>query len=217
MKDSMRDKGVPERPMAEATSDYFIREIEARLDRRIEALEAQRDRMRWMARLAGGGFVVALLALGVVLQAAFGDGGAVTARSVVAEEFVLQDANGSRRGRLAADEDGRVQFSLSDRDGRGRIRLTVLADGSPGVTISDADARPRAVLGYLPDGTTNLVFADAQGMSRAVLGVEPDGSTHALFSDRAGRIRTLVGVGADGVPSVSVLDGDQSSGSPDAR
>lgn len=209
MTDSMRGGDAPEASMEETTSDYLIKEIEARLDRRIEVLESERDRMRWMARITGGGFVVAVLTLAIVLQMAFGGKDAFAARSLVTEEFVLQDADGFRRGRLAADEDGRVQFSLSDRDGRGRIRLTVLADGSPGVTISDADARPRAVLGYLPDGTTNLVFADAQGMSRAVLGVEPDGSTHALFSDRDGRIRTLVGVDADGVPSVSVLEGEQ--------
>lgn len=209
MKDSMRQTDGPEGLMAEPTSDYRIREIEARMDRRIEALESQRSRMRWMTRIMGVGFVITLVTLAVVLQLAWGDEGALTARSLVTQEVVLQDVGGFTRGRLAVDADGRVQFSLADRDGRGRIRLTVLADGSPGVTISDADARPRAVLGYLPDGTTNLVFADAQGMSRAVLGVEPDGSTHALFSDRAGRIRTLVGVGADGVPSVSVLEGDQ--------
>jgi hypothetical protein len=217
MKDSTQDKGAPGASVAESTSDYQIREVEARLDRRLEVLESQRERLRWMARLMGAGFVATLITLAIVVRTVFGSGGDLAARSLLTEEVVLRDGHGVTRGRLAADSDGRVQFSLSDRDGRGRIRLTVLADGSPGVTITDADARPRAVLGYLPDGTTNLVFADAQGTSRAVVGVEPDGSTHALFSDRAGRIRTLVGVGADGAPSVSVLEGDQggvSSGAP---
>lgn len=206
MKDSTRNKGVPGASTAEPTSDYQIREIEARLDRRLDILEAQRDRVRWLARLMGASFVAVLITLILVLVTVFRDDGTVTAQTLLTEEIVLQDGGGVTRGRLAADPDGRVQFTLSDRDGRGRIRLTVLADGSPGVTITDADARPRAVLGYLPDGTTSLVFADAQGTSRAVVGVEPDGSTHALFSDRGGRIRTLVGVGADGVPSVSVSE-----------
>lgn len=216
MKDSMRNMGVPETSTAESTSDYRIREVEARLDRRLEVLEAQRDRVRWMARLTGAGFVAVLITLAIVLLTAFGGDGTLTTQSLFAEEVVLQDGGGVTRGRLAADSDGRVQFTLSDREGRGRIRLTVLADGSPGLTITDSDARPRAVLGYLPDGTTSLVFADAQGTSRAVVGVEPDGSTHALFSDRAGTIRTLVGVGADGVPSVSVSEGGQGRLSPDA-
>jgi hypothetical protein len=211
----MRDNDVLGGSTAEAepTSDYRIREVEARLDRRLVALESQRDRLRWMARLMGAAFVGALIALAMALRTGNADGTLAT-RSLLTEEVVLRDADGITRGRLGPDPDGRAQFSLSDRDGRGRIRLTVLADGSPGVTISDADARPRAVLGYLPDGTTSLVLADAHGTSRAVVGLEPDGSTHALFSDRAGRIRTLVGVGADGVPSVSVLEGGQGEALP---
>ena len=205
----MRDIAVAGGSTPESTSDYRIREVEARVDRRLEALESQHGRMRWLARLMGAGFVATLITLAIVLRGVSGGDGALAAGSLLTEEVVLRDVDGITRGRLGTDSDGRVQFSLSDRDGRGRIRLTVLADGSPGVTISDADARPRAVLGYLPDGTTSLVFADAQGTSRAVVGLEPDGSTHALFSDRAGRIRTLVGVGADGVPSVSVLEGEQ--------
>ncbi|HSJ13927.1 MAG TPA: hypothetical protein VK939_05900 [Longimicrobiales bacterium] len=206
MNDSTQDELVSGTATAESTPDYQIREIEARADRRLDALESAHDRARWMARLMAIGFVATLLTLAIVLITVFGGGGSLSAASLFTEEVVLRDVDGTTRGRLGTDSDGRVQFSLSDRAGRGRIRLTVLADGSPGVTISDADARPRAVLGYLPDGTTSLVLADAQGTSRAVIGLEPDGATHALFSDRAGRIRALVGVGSDGVPSVSVME-----------
>lgn len=211
----MRDNDVPggSPDGAESTSDYRIREVEARLDRRLAALESQRDRLRWMARLMGAAFVGTVIVLAIALRTANGDE-VLSTRSLSTEEVVLRDVGGVTRARLGTDPDGRAQFSLSDREGRGRIRLTVLADGSPGVTISDADARPRAVLGYLPDGTTSLVLADAQGTSRAVVGLEPDGSTHALFSDRTGRILTLVGVGADGVPSMSVLEGERGGISP---
>lgn len=192
-------------------SDYRIREVEARLDRRLAAVEAERDRTRWAARVLGLALVAALVGLAVVLRSMAPAEG-LTVTSLSAEEIVLRDADGVTRGLLATDADGRAQLSLSDRDGRERIRLTVLADGSPGVTISDSDARPRAVLGYLPDGTTNLVFADAQGVSRAVFGLDPDGSTQALFSDRDGTIRTVVGVGADGAPTVSVFEGEGEGG-----
>jgi hypothetical protein len=217
MKDSTRHKDVfgASTDGEDSTSDYRIREVEARLDRRLKALESQRDRLRWMAVLMGAGFVGTLIALTVVLWTVFGDDGTLAAVSLFTQEVVLRDGDGVTRGRLGTDSDGRAQFSLSDRDGRGRIRLTVLEDGSPGVTISDADDRPRAVLGYLPDGTTSLVFADAQGISRAVVGLEPNGSTHALFADRAGMIRTLVGVGADGEPSVSIFQEEEGAVSPD--
>lgn len=208
MNDSTRDTGFGGTSTAEAapSSDYRIRETEARLDRRLAQLEAERGRARWMTRLSGAGLVLTLAALAAVFSMVSPDEGSWSVDSVSTREVVLRDADGVARGLLATDADGRAQLSLSDRDGRERIRLTVLADGSPGVTISDGDDHPRAVLGYLPDGTTNLVFADEQGVSRAVFGLESDGSTQALFADRSGAIRTLVGVGADGVPSVSTFE-----------
>lgn len=190
-------------------TEYRIREVEARLDRRLVSLEAQRARAAWTARLTGAGLVLTLGVLAFVVGTVVPKDDAWAVGSLSAEEIVLRDAEGVERGRLATDDDGRAQLSLSDPDGRERIRLTVLGDGSPGVTISDPDARPRAILAYLPDGTTNLVFADAQGVSRAVFGVEPDGSSQALFSDRSGEIRTLVGVEADGEPAVSVFESGQ--------
>lgn len=209
MMDSRRDKGGPGESVdgGESSFDYRIREVEARLARRLDAVESQRLKLKWMTRLMGAGLAVTLIALVFILATASGDHESLTAGTLFAEEVVIQDADRVTRGRMGMDDEGRVQFSLSDRDGRARIRLTVLGDGSPGVTIADADARPRAVLGYLPDGTTSLVFADAEGISRAVVGLGPDGSTHALFADRSGVIRTLVGVGADGVPSMSLVQG----------
>lgn len=189
------------------TSDYRVREVEARLDRRLATLESRKDRSAWTGRLMGFGLTAGLVALGVLFGKIVPSDGNWSMASLSTQAIVLTDADGVERGRMSTDDDGRTQLTLSDQEGRERIRLTVLADGSPGVTISDPDARPRAVLGYLPDGTTNLVFADAQGTSRAVLGLEPDGSTQALFADPSGTIRTLVGVGADGEPAVSVFDG----------
>lgn len=169
----------------EADADYRVREAEARMDRRLEALEAQHSRTRGLALLTGAGFVVTLVSLFVVSSRSLTDDGMLATESLATREVVLRDADGVERGRLSTDDDGRAMLSLSDRDGRQRIRLTVLADGSPGVTINDTDARPRAVLGYLPDGTTNLVFTDPSG-----------------------EIRTLVGVGPDGEPSMSTFDRD---------
>lgn len=208
MNTSTRDRGGAGGLLAEreGESDYRLREVEARLDRRIATIESQRAAAQWMARLMGVGLAATLVALGIVLWKVAPYDTAWTVDSLSAEEVVLRDADGVERGRLATDDDGRAQLSLSDRDGRERIRLTVLADGSPGVTISDGDDRPRAVLGYLSDGTTNLVLADEQGVSRAVFGLDPDGSTQALFTDRVGTIRTLVGVGADGEASVSTYE-----------
>lgn len=193
MSDTMRE--VPAGAAAETGSeaDYRAREVEARLDRRLAAMEARYARMRWAAVAAGAGLVVSLTALAVAAGSGLPDDGALSLSGLSAQEVTLRDSDGVERGRLATDPGGRAMLSLSDRDGRERIRLTVLADGSPGVTINDPDARPRAVLGYLPDGTTNLVF-----------------------TDRYGEIRTLVGVGPDGEPSVSVFN-EESGGSDESE
>jgi hypothetical protein len=208
MKDSFLDRteAGASADGSDPMADYRVREVEARLGRRLSALESQRDRLSWMMRLTGAGLAGTLILLAVVLTGAGRSIPGGAGGTLVTGELVLRDGEGITRGRLGTSADGSTRFALADGDGRERIRLTVLADGSPGVTISDADARPRIVLGYLPDGTTSLVFADAQGFSRAVVGLEPDGSTHALFSDRSGRIRTLVGVDAEGLPAMSMFD-----------
>jgi len=187
-------------------SEYRLREMEARMARRLDALESQRTRLRWTTRLVALALSLNLGAMAWVFRVAVPRDGAWTVETLSAHEVVLRDREGVERGELSTDVDGQTHFSLSDHDGRERIRLSILADGSPGFTISDADARPRAVLGYLPDGTANLVFADAYGISRAVVGVDPDGSSKMLFSDGSGSIRALVGVGSDGEPSVSTFE-----------
>ena len=208
MSDWTRETRITEAPTeGSAGSDYRLREIEARLDRRVSALEAQHVRSGWASRLISLGVIAMLATVALVLWTLAPDEGSWVVDSVSAQEIVLRDADGIVRGLLGTDATGRARLSLTDQDGRERIRLTVLGDGSPGITISDPEARPRAVLGYLPDGTTNLVFADAEGVSRAVLGLDADGSTQALFADRSGAIRALVGVGPEGAPSVSTFEG----------
>jgi hypothetical protein len=207
MNHTVRDGEHGSKSEAGSASDYRIRELEARLDRRVSAIEAWRMGSSWGRKLLSIGLVIALVAQGVVIAALVRRDSAWTVDSLSAEEIVLRDAEGFARGSLTTS-DGRAELALSDRDGQARIRLTVLADGSPGVTINDAQERPRVVLGALADGTTNLVVADAQGTSRAVFGVEPNGSAQVLFADPSGAIRTLVGVDADGEPSVATYEAD---------
>lgn len=187
-------------------ADYRLRELEARLERRIAAVESQHARGRLMTLAAGAGLVLSVAALALVGTTVLPDDRALEVGSLSTEAVVLRDADGVTRGELGMDGEGRSRLTLSDEDGQERIGLTVLADGSPGVTVNGPDGQPRAVLAYLPDGTTNLVLADAQGVSRAVFGIEPDGSARALFSDRTGAVRTLVGVDPSGVPNVSVVE-----------
>lgn len=196
------------------TVDYRVRELEARLDRRVGELEREANRARWAMRVAVAATLLASAAVFWVVRSDARLSESWSVATLSTNELILRDREGFARGRLGTDDEGRAELALADRDGRERIRLTVLPDGSPGVTISDAESRPRAVLGYLPDGSTNLVLADAWGVSRAVFGLEADGAAQVLFTDPDGAVRTLVGVGADGASSVSTYEArnDESAG-----
>ncbi|NIP83023.1 MAG: hypothetical protein GWM90_28855, partial [Gemmatimonadetes bacterium] len=54
-------------------------------------LESQRDRLQWMARLTGAGFVATLVTLVIVLLTVFGGNEALAAKSLQTEEVVLRD------------------------------------------------------------------------------------------------------------------------------
>lgn len=200
------NRRAPERGAMEPDIQYRIRELEARLERRLAAVEEERGRSRLLAVASTVGLVLTIATLVFVAVTVLPEDREIVAGSISTGEIQFHDDAGVVRGQLGMDADGRSRLTLADEDGQERIGLTVLPDGSPGVTVNGPDGRPRAVLAYLPDGTTNLVLADAQGVSRAVFGVEPDGSARALFSDRTGAIRTLVGVDPEGEPSVSVVE-----------
>ncbi|MEJ2539169.1 MAG: hypothetical protein P8188_04255 [Gemmatimonadota bacterium] len=190
MNDFTRDRDRLQGSHTPSESEYTVKELEARLDRRLTVLESKRSSGGGF--MASGALLMAAVALALGVWMVLPRDGAQEVESLTAQEVTLVDADGVRRGHLATDADGRAVLSLSDRDGRERLRLTVLGDGSPGVTIHDPESRPRAVLGYLPDGTTNLVF-----------------------TDRAGEIRTLVGVGSDGQPSMSMFNDEEDSRGPE--
>lgn len=200
------NRSGPDRGAMETDVQYRIRELEARLERRLAAVEAERSRSRVLTLASSAGLLLTLATLAFVAVTVLPEDRELVVGSLSTGEIQLHDDAGVMRGQLGMDADGRSRLILADEDGQERIGLTVLPDGSPGVTVNGPDGRPRAVLAYLPDGTTNLVLADAQGVSRAVFGVEPDGSARALFSDRTGAVRTLVGVDPEGEPSVSVVE-----------
>ncbi len=186
MNEDRRENGTGPGALGALSDAYQIRELEARLARRLTALEGKVARARGAAWAAGIGFITALTALGLTLKDGVLAGDTETVRYLVTEGITLVDAEGVERGRLDTDPAGQAALSLSDRDGRERVRMTVLGDGSPGLTMHDPESQPRAVLGYLPDGTTNLVFTDRGGAIRTLMGVGPDGSpSMTVFEDAA--------------------------------
>ena len=81
--------------------DYQLREVEARLDRRLATMEARHARTRGVAMVAGAAFIVTLVSLVVVVGKAVTDDGARTLQSLTAQEIMLRDDDGIERGRLS--------------------------------------------------------------------------------------------------------------------
>jgi hypothetical protein len=192
-------------PGDDRPTEDLVREIEAVLGRRVDALERENARLRARSHLLSLGVVAALaLAAGVAALTRVERTG--TADTVQARQFVLRDAGGNARAVLANTAEGGARLTLLDHSGQDRLRMTLLADGSPGLSFADAAGRSRAVLGFLPDETANLVFADRTGRTRAVFGLMPDESSTLVFADRNGETRVGIGVDPYGDAGLTVFE-----------
>ena len=74
-----------------AESDYRMREMEARLERRLVAVEARGARSRWAAGVASAALLAALGALAVVLWTGVSDDGTRTLQSLSTQELLLAE------------------------------------------------------------------------------------------------------------------------------
>jgi hypothetical protein len=183
----------------------IVRELEAVLGRRIDALERENEKLKRNGTLAMGLGALMLLITSVMLISLRLSMGGV-AEVIEAKRFVLRDGEGHVRAIIGVNQDNSSRIVLQDRDGRERLRLSLLADGSPGVSFTDREGKSRAVLGLLPDETSTLVFADRWGKTRAVLGLSSDESSTLVFADRNGETRIGVGVGSDGSSGVTLFE-----------
>ncbi len=117
---------------------------------RLEKVERQNRRLR-----GAGIAVVAVAAAGLLM------GQAVPRAPIVeAEGFVLTDARGIVRAKLAMDK-GRPMVALTDEYGMPRIGLIVDKDG-PMVALGDENGMPRVELSVGKEGP-RLFLADANG------------------------------------------------------
>lgn len=189
----------------EATPQVIVRELEAVLGRRVDALERENQRLKRYGTLVTA-IVGGMLLLNAAMLGAMRAQQGRVADAVEARRFVLRDGDGHVRGVLGVGSDGAARMVLQDRDGRERLRMALLADGSPGMSFTDREGRSRAVLGLLADETATLVFADRWGKTRAVLGLSPDESSTLVFADRSGETRVGLGVEADGNAGLTVFE-----------
>ncbi len=190
-------------------SDVFfpdaLREVEAVLTRRIDALERENAALRGRHRMVMWA-LAGLLVITVLLTVFTMPQTARVEESLQANQFVLRDGTGLVRGIWEMDAQGGPRLLMRDGDGRDRVRVSLLSDGSPGVALNDREGRPRTVLGVLPDGTSNLVFADALGTTRAVFGHSSSDVTSLVLADRQGYYRAVLVVDEQGEGALTLFE-----------
>ncbi len=96
-------------------------------------LIVETNRLKRSDRTAKGLAVVALGILGVLVSAGGSKSGAV----LEAEQFVMKDAEGHERAKLALGDDGSPRLLFRDAQGRIRIQISVGPTGTPGFRLFD--------------------------------------------------------------------------------
>jgi hypothetical protein len=135
------------------------------LSERVDRLERQNRRLRWLLL----GLPVVALLVGAQAQQAVWKG-----KTVVAEEFILNDPNGKTRASLRVEKDG-PRLMLTDKDGRVRVSLAGDSEGDhqkdgPHLWLMDKDGRVRVNLAADNDGNgPGLHLANATGKLLATL------------------------------------------------
>jgi hypothetical protein len=162
--------------------------------RRIERLEGQARRRRWLGTLG-----VLLVAAGWFLvpspeNAVHADANRKH-RVVEAEKFVLRDAAGRRRAELALDEE-RPLLALFDAEDRVRCRLLVDAAGA-GLAFYDEQERTRIALGQVKEEGAQLALFDGAEQANIGLKLNQDGAA-LLLTDEQGKPRASLTVNEQG-------------------
>jgi hypothetical protein len=126
-----------------------MNELRDSLEQRVERLERQNRRFRWFLLT----LPVLALVLGAEVQKAVWKG-----KTVVAEEFILADADGKTRALLNLQKDG-PHFFLLDNDGKVRVNLAADSEGNcPALFLINAEGKSLATLRRLQDGSPVLAL-----------------------------------------------------------
>jgi len=145
------------------------------IDERIEKMERQLVRVRWVNRGLIACIVLSLLVGLPFLMAGSG------VKEIRANRFILEDENGKTRAELSLKKDGPVLLLLDEND-KSRAELSLKKDG-PNLSLSDENGKPRAGLTVDKDGRPGLLLLDDNGKCLAILSVAMDGPWLALFEE----------------------------------
>lgn len=157
--------------------------MDASIQERLERLEMENRRAKWLAALSAAAVVISLASsmLGRVHAQA-----QASPHTVEAQEFVLKDASGRERADLGVGNDGTTAFVLENSQGKDRLALYVGGNGRTGLGFKDDQGMLRLYLAADTDGTPRLSLGDAQGTPRAELSLRQNGTPRLVLADPLG-------------------------------
>ncbi|MGE3817891.1 MAG: hypothetical protein AB7I30_00500 [Isosphaeraceae bacterium] len=186
---------------------------------RLDRLESENQRLvglteRLVRERRGGRrwLSVAVASVGLIaLVGASAQVGDVSVRATVVEasRFVVRDAEGRERARLAMGEDHSPRLVFSDDQGRVRLQISVAPNGSPGVRLLDETQKAEAGLAVSGGGRPGLVLNDQSGRTRASLTIQQDGGPTLNLRDEKGKARVVLDASPDGAHGLSLRDSDE--------
>lgn len=160
----------------------------ASLARRVEELEAanvalarrlDRSRGRTLAFAFAG--IAAIAFASTRTARAAGDD-----KALGASEFVLQDATGKARAKLALNKHDGPELQFIDAGGAVRMALGLGKDATTGLLMRDAKGAERLEIGLSKEGEMGIVLRDSETRTRLVIACEPDGTPAVVLRDAKG-------------------------------
>jgi len=109
----------------------------------------------------------------------------ISAKSVFAEAFAVQNARGDIVVQMSADSDGSPHIAFRDANKKIRLIASVGASG-PSVSLLDPQGISRAALSLNETFTPSLTMANADNLPRSVFAIDKGGSGHLILYGTAG-------------------------------
>jgi len=155
-------------------------------DERMERMEEQIARVRWLNRCLVTCVLVALALWGLTQtlgpETAWAQSGA---KEIRANKFVLEDENGKVRGELSMGKDG-PSLALFDENAKPRALLMV-GKGMEALSLWDENGKHRGGMAVGEDGPA-VTLTDKSGIPRAILSVLKDHPTLNLMDESGKRV-----------------------------
>jgi len=109
----------------------------------------------------------------------------ISAKSITAESFAVQNAKGDIVAQFNASRDGSPSIVFLDANKKVRLMAWVGASG-PSVSLLDPQEVPRATLSLNEKSDPSLSMSNAAKLTRSVLAIDNTGSGHLVLYGTAG-------------------------------